>query len=181
LDRDGYSREVSSHPCGTSILVAKPSEVRALVALRSAVAQEMTRKFGEGHWSARPSQADVLRQLRASYVLVARRGAEIIGMVRLVRPLPGAIDSSAFTPVEKPLYVLGLAVAPECRGQAIGRRLLDAAKDRARSCGAQALWLDAYEHEAGAGPFYLKCGFRKVGGTQYREVPLVYFEWLAAC
>jgi len=46
--------------------------------------------------------------------------------------------------------------------------------------GAEALWLDAYEHAAGAGPFYMKCGFRKVGRTQYREVPLGYFEWLVA-
>ena len=164
----------------TSISIATKSDARALAALRSAVAQGMTQRFGKGHWSACPSKAEVVRQLRASHVLVARQGAEIIGTVRLVRVLPGVIDSSAFTPVEKALYVLGLAVAPECRGQGIGRQLMDAAKDTARSWGAQALWLDAYEHEAGAGPFYVKCGFRKVGGTKNGEVPLCFYEWLVA-
>jgi GNAT superfamily N-acetyltransferase len=163
----------------TSISVAKLSEARELAALRSVVAQGMTRQFGEGHWSRCPSKAEVVRQLRASHVLVARRDSEIIGTVRLARALPWAIDSSSFTPVTSALYVLGLAVSAECRGKGIGRRLMDAAKDTARSWHAQALWLDAYEHRAGAGPFYMKCGFRKVGSTKYREVPLVYFEWLA--
>ena len=162
------------------ISVAKSSEARALATLRATVAEEMTQQFGEGHWSPRPCKAEVVRQLRASHVLVAHRDEVIVGTVRLARALPWAIDASAFTPVTTALYVLGLAVAPDCRGKGIGRLLMDAAKDTARSWHAQALWLDAYEHRAGAGPFYLKCGFRKVGGTKYREVPLVYFEWLSA-
>jgi GNAT superfamily N-acetyltransferase len=166
-------------PGQTSISVATLRDARALAALRSTVARGMTERFGTGHWSARPGRTEVVRQLRASHVLVARRGAELIGTVRLVPALPWAIDSSAFTPVEKALYLLGLAVAPPRRGQGIGRQLVEAAKDAANSRGAQALWLDAYDHEAGAGPFYMKCGFRQVGRTAYRDVPLVYFEWLA--
>ena len=163
----------------TTISVATLSDARALAALRSDVARGMTEQFGAGHWSACPSKAEVVRQLRASHVLVARQDGGLIGTVRLVRALPWAIDSSAFTPVAKPWYVLGLAVAPQCRGQGVGRRLVEAAKDTARSRGAQALWLDAYEHAAGAGAFYLKCGFRKVGRTAHGEVPLCFFEWLA--
>jgi GNAT superfamily N-acetyltransferase len=162
-----------------SISVATMKDARALVALRTSVAEDMTRKFGEGHWSARPTRADVVRQLRASQVLVARAGEELVGTVRLVRVLPGVVDSSAFTPVEKSCYVLGLAVAPERRQAGIGRQLMDAAKQMARSRGVQALWLDAYQHEAGAGPFYIKCGFRRVGRTEFRDTPLEYFEWLA--
>ena len=162
-----------------SISAAKKADAAALAALRSGVAQDMTRQFGQGHWSACPSKAEVLRQLRASRVLVAREDAELIGTVRLVRAMPWAIDSSAFTPVKQALYVLGLAVAPQYRGQGIGHQLMEAAKDVARDSGAQALWLDAYEHAAGAGPFYLKCGFSRVGRTRYRELPLIYFEWLA--
>jgi GNAT superfamily N-acetyltransferase len=162
----------------TSISVATLGEARALAALRSAVARGMTEQFGEGHWSACPSKAEVLRQLRASYVLVARQDAQLIGTVRLVRALPWAIDSSTFTPVAKPWYVLGLAVAAQYRGKGVGRELMEAAQNTARSWGAQALWLDAYEHPAGAGPFYAKCGFRKVGRTQHGGVPLNFFEWL---
>jgi GNAT superfamily N-acetyltransferase len=155
------------------------SDARALAALRSAVARGMTERFGPGHWSACPSKAEVVRQMRASHVLVARRGAELIGTVRLVRAVPWAIDSSSFTTVEKPLYVLGLAVAPDCREKGVGRQLMDAAKQAALSWDCQALWLDAYDHEAGAGPFYVKCGFRRVGRTEHRDIPLIFFEWLA--
>jgi GNAT superfamily N-acetyltransferase len=162
-----------------SISAATARDARPLAALRTAVAQEMTRQFGEGHWSTCPSKAEVVRQLRASHVLVARRGTEIIGTVRLARALPWAIDSSCFAPVSKALYVLGLAVSPHCRGMGVGRQLMDAAKDAARAWPAEALWLDAYDHSAGAGPFYMECGFRRVGRTQYREVPLIYYEWLA--
>lgn len=176
-EASGCARRIEVEVTDTSISDGKMSEARALVTLRCAVADEMTRVFGDGHWSTRPCRREVVRQLRASQVLVARRGAEIVGTVRLASPLTWAIDTRGFTPVDKALYVLGLAVAPEFRGQQIGRQLMDAAKDRARTSGAQALWLDAYEHEAGAGPFYMKCGFRKVGATNYRGVPLTYFEW----
>jgi GNAT superfamily N-acetyltransferase len=161
-----------------SISAATSSEARALAALRTAVARRMTEQFGEGHWSACPSKAEVARQLRASHVLVARASSELVGTVRLVRALPWVIDSSAFTPVARPWYVLGLAVAPQCRGRGVGRQLIEASKNTARSRDAQALWLDAYDHPAGAGPFYVKCGFRKVGRTEQGEVPLCFFEWL---
>ena len=29
---------------------------------------------------------------------------------------------------------------------------------------------------SGAGPFYRKCGFKKLGHAVYRNVPLVYYE-----
>ena len=161
-----------------SIAVATLSDAAALAALRTDVARDMTQRFGEGAWSAAPIEPDVARQVNMSRVLVARRGAEIVGTIRLVRALAEAIDTSAFTQVTTALYVLGLAVAPTARSQGVGRCLMDAAKDTARAWPAQALWLDAYEHSAGAGPFYLKCGFRAVGRTTYREMPLIYYEWL---
>ncbi len=157
---------------------ATACDARALVTLRTAVAHDMTRRYGAGHWSACPRKAEVVKQIRASRVLVARRNADIIGTVRLTRALPWAIDSIAFSPVATALYVLGLAVAPDARGQGVGRRLIDAAKEAARVMAADALWLDAYDHAAGAGRFYLANGFRAVGRTKYREVPLVYYEWL---
>ena len=162
-----------------SIAVATASDAGALASLRTAVARDMARQFGEGEWSASPSDADVLQQLSASRVLVARSDTDIIGTVRLARARPWAIDASMFTPVATALYVLGLAVSPDARGRGVGRSLMDAAKEAARSEPAGALWLDAYEHAAGAGPFYLKCGFRQVGRTSYREMPLLFYEWLS--
>ncbi len=162
----------------TSISLAKTSDARALAALRMAVADDMTRQFGKGDWSAGPSTVAVVRQVRASHVLLARQGESIVGTVRLTAARPWAIDASCFTPVSSALYVLGLAVAPDCRGFGIGRQLMEAAKDAARAWPAQALWLDAYDNAAGAGSFDMKCGFRQVGRTKFREMPLVYYEWV---
>lgn len=41
----------------------------------------------------------------------------------------------------------------------------------ARVAGADAVRLDAYAHAAGAGEFYLRCGFRARGHTDYRGTP----------
>jgi hypothetical protein len=46
----------------------------------------------------------------------------------------------------------------------------------ARTWRADALRLDAYDADAGAGEFYRKCGLREVGRATYRDTPLVYFE-----
>ena len=43
---------------------------------------------------------------------------------------------------------------------------------------ADAIRLDAYDHAAGAGPFYAKCGFRERGRVVYRGNPLAYYELL---
>ena len=43
---------------------------------------------------------------------------------------------------------------------------------------ADALRLDAYDSPAGAGDFYLKCGFKERGRVVYRGDPLVYYELL---
>jgi GNAT superfamily N-acetyltransferase len=162
----------------TSISIASMPDARAVADLRTDVAREMTRVFGEGHWSPCPSKAEVVRQLRASQVFIASRDSKIIGTVRLARVLPGVIDTESFTKVKTALYVLGLGVAPESRRQGIGRDLIEAAKESARSWPADALWLDAYDHVAGAGAFYEACGFRAVGRSSNGKIPLVFYEWL---
>lgn len=161
-----------------SISVASMHDARALADLRTRVAREMTREFGVGHWSPCPCKAEVVRQLRASKVLKASRDSEIIGTVRLARALPGLIDSESFTKVDTALYVLGLAVSPDVRREGVGRDLIEAAKESARDWPADALWLDAYDHVAGAGAFYQACGFRAVGPSSKGEIPLIFYEWL---
>lgn len=163
-----------------AISIADRADAQDLATLRSDVARGLTEEFGHGHWSPCPSRAEVVRNLRASHVLIAREDSRAVGTVRLVVADPSAIDSEGFTSVDTALYVLGLAVAREARGQGIGRQLMEAAKDTARRWPADALWLDAYQQEGvGAGPFYLKCGFRAVGPSTRGEVPLIYYEWLA--
>lgn len=160
-----------------TISAATKKDVQELTTLRISVAQRLTREFGEGPWSACPNRATVVRQLRASNVLVARLDEELVGTVRLIEANPVLLDASKFTPVRTALYVIGLAVSVDCRGQGIGREIMEVCKSTARSWPAQALWLDTFEHAAGAGRFYEKCGFRKVGVSALLDGQLGYYEW----
>jgi GNAT superfamily N-acetyltransferase len=71
-----------------------------------------------------------------------------------------------------------MAVAPDRQSRGIGRACVDAAVALCTEAAASALRLDAFDANAGAGPFYQKCGFRDVGRVTYRSVPLIYFERL---
>lgn len=111
-------------------------------------------------------------------MLVARRDAEIVGTVRLTTAQQWAIDASCFSPAKTALYVLGLAVSPQARGEGIGQQLMRAAKESVHAWPADAAWLDAYDDAAGAGAFYIRCGFREVARTTFGLIPLIYYEWL---
>jgi len=114
--------------------------------------------------------------MKHSRVLVARKGKRIVGTLHLPTKKPWAIDVSYFTPVKKTLYLTHMAVIPATQRQGIGCRLLDEAVKQARDWPADAIRLDAFDADAGAGAFYTKCGFREVGRVVYRKAPLIYFE-----
>jgi GNAT superfamily N-acetyltransferase len=69
-----------------------------------------------------------------------------------------------------------MAVHPDLQGRGVGRLLLKEAENVARAWPADAIRLDAFDAEAGAGAFYAKCGFREVARVTYKRNPLVYFE-----
>ena len=119
-----------------------------------------------------PTKTATLRAIKTSSVLVARREIEIIGTVRLEAKKPWAIDVRYFSRVPKAVYLHDLAVAPRAQGKGVGRLLVEQAKDVARAWPSNAIRLDVYDHPAGAGTFYAKCGFREVGKVTYRGVPL---------
>jgi ribosomal protein S18 acetylase RimI-like enzyme len=83
-----------------------------------------------------------------------------------------------FSPSQRPLYLTTMAVGPDRQRKGLGRLCIDAACRIAREWPADAIRLDAWDAEAGAGGFYRKCGFREVGRATYRNAPLIYFEML---
>lgn len=157
---------------------ATDADIPSIASLRAAVAAGLTREHGRGHWSSCPTEKAVLRGLRTSRVLVARKGRAVVGTVRLATTKPWAIDLAYFTVVPKALYLHDLAVAPEFQKQGVGRRLVEATIVAARAWPSNAIRLDAYDADAGAGPFYARCGFTEVGRVVYRNTPLIYFEQL---
>lgn len=155
---------------------AAEADVAPLIALRAAVAEKLTSVHGEGPWSRASTEAGVRFEMRNSLVLVARHEHGLAASLRLATKKPWAIDPRLYPKRRRPLYLLSMAVAPALQGRGIGRRCLEEARTLCRQWPADALWLDAYDAPAGAGPFYAKCGFREVGRAVYRKVPLVYFE-----
>jgi GNAT superfamily N-acetyltransferase len=151
-------------------------DVADVAMLRAAVAADLTRRYGHGHWSLVGTENAVLRDVRAARVLIARDRGHAVGTVRLATKKPWAIDPAYFTERAVALYLTDMAVLPELQGRGIGRRCLDYARTVAKAWPADAIRLDAYDGPAGAGGFYSRCGFREVGRLVYRRTPLVYYE-----
>ena len=160
------------------LALATPDDVPALVDLHVRVARDLTARFGPGHWSSEPTERGILFHLRISRIFVARSRGKIVATLRLSTRRPWAIDPSHFTPVKRPLYLLDMAVEPKRQGTGLGGRCMALVPAIARAWPADAIRLDAYDGPAGAGPFYLKCGYRSVGGMSYRGTALLYYEQL---
>ncbi|HEY8091984.1 MAG TPA: GNAT family N-acetyltransferase [Polyangiaceae bacterium] len=165
-------------PVPLSFSTATDADAASLAGLRSSTADHLTELHGRGHWSAPVSEAGVLRAMESCRVLVGRNRGRIVGMLALATKKPWAIDTKYFARVERALYLHDMAVAPRMQGRGIGRRMLEAATEMARSWPAQAIRLDAYDAEAGAGAFYARCGYTEVGRVTYRKVALIYYELL---
>lgn len=159
-----------------AISTATIDDAGAVADVRNAAARHLTMEFGRGHWSGATTREGVVRGINASRVLVGRVHDRVIATLRLTTKRPWAIDPRYFTPSERPLYLVDMAVHPDLQRSGAGRRILAAAAKTARGWNADAVRLDAYDHAAGAGPFYEKCGFAEVGRATYRGVPLIYYE-----
>ena len=158
--------------------VADESDAAEVAALRGATARNLTALFGRGHWSGETTERGVIAGMLQSRIWVARRGTTVVATFRMSTTKPWAIDRSYFARSERPLYLTDMAVRPDLQGKGIGRRCLAKAVACAAAWPADAMRLDAYDTEAGAGAFYEKCGFREVARVAYRGVPLVYYEML---
>lgn len=179
LHRLPTNGDTSDLGAGLSIGTATEADAIAIAAVRNAAADHLTHSYGRGHWSGGSTERGVVYGMRSSRVLVARDADRIVATLRLATKKPWAIDTAYFETVRRPLYLLDMAVEPSCQRRRLGSVLLEEAKRVAGAWPAQAIRLDAYDSPAGAGPFYEKCGFREVGRVRYREVPLIYYEWMA--
>src|ERR1700722_7526245 len=155
---------------------AVQSDAPAIAALHTAANEDLTQRFGQGRWSTVATEKGVLLAIRRSRVIVARKGKRIVGTLNLQTKKPWAIDVSYFTPVKKALYLTGMAVLPVLQKQRVGRAQLEEAINQTRKWPADAIRLDAWDADAGAGPFYAKCGYREVAHVLYKTSPLIYFE-----
>lgn len=105
-------------------------------------------------------------------------GRHVRTVLRLATKKPWAIDVAYFTPAKRPLYLTGLSISVAHQGHGLGRLALEDARAVAHAWPADAIRLDAYDAEAGAGRFYERCGFQERGRVVYKGDPLVYYELL---
>jgi GNAT superfamily N-acetyltransferase len=161
-----------------SIKAADAKDATMLAALHTSVAEHLTSQHGQGPWSANTSEKGVLFAMRTSQVFVANEGCEMVATFRLATKKPWAIDTSYFTACRKPLYLLAMAVTPGRQRRGIGRWCLAEAARIARAFPADAIRLDAFDADAGAGRFYAGCGYTEAGRAIYRNAPLIYYQLL---
>ena len=157
---------------------ATSDDVAAIAGLQNAAAGGLTARYGAGPWSALVTERGAALEQRHARVRVGREGRQVVTVLRLATRKPWAIDVGYFTSVERPLYLTGMAVSVAHQRQGLGRLALEDALAIARAWPADAIRLDAFDAEAGAGGFYARCGFAERGRTVYKGNPLVYFERL---
>ena len=144
-----------------------------LAGLHAAVAESLTRAHGHGRWSSKTSAKGVLHAMRTSRVFVVREGDELVATFRLATKKPWAIDTSYFTPCERPLYLLAMAVTPKRQRQGIGRWCMKEVRRIVEAWPADCIRLDAFDADAGAGEFYARCGCREMVRRVYRGAALI--------
>ena len=157
---------------------ASLKDVPQIAGLHNAAAGALTARYGPGHWSTLVTERSAQLSLRHARVRVGVLGKRVVTVLRLATKKPWAIDVSYFTPVKRPLYLTGMSVSVEHQASGLGRLALADARITAEAWQAEAIRLDAFDAEAGAGRFYEKCGFRKRGRVVYKGDPLVYYELL---
>ena len=153
-------------------------DVAVIAGLQNAAAGALTALYGSGPWSALVTERGATLAQRHARVRVGSDGRRILTVLRLATKKPWAIDVSHFTPVKRPLYLTGMAVSIAHQGQGLGRLALEDAVAVARAWPADAIRLDAFDADAGAGRFYARCGFAERGRVVFKGDPLVYFERL---
>jgi ribosomal protein S18 acetylase RimI-like enzyme len=161
-----------------SFAIATTADAAEIARLSTMTNQHLQAKHGRITSKCLVTERTVLTILKTSQILVANFQNEMMAMLCLSKKKPWAIDPAYFTPVPRPLYLTHMAVAPERQRQGIGRNMLDQALLLAAQWPGDAIRLDAYDNESGAGGFYEKCGFREVGRVSYRRTPLIYFEFV---
>ena len=158
------------------LTLATEADAAGVAAVRNAASEQLTATFGHGSWTVASSARTVFSNLGGSRIFVVRRGTALIATLKLGTKKPWAIDATYFSPCLRPLYLTSMAVLPTEQRRGVGRLCIEQAARIARAWPADALRLDAYDAPAGAGAFYLKCGFREVGRASYRYTRLIYFE-----
>jgi ribosomal protein S18 acetylase RimI-like enzyme len=142
---------------------AGPADARALAALYRESAEAHV-DLDPGLYAA-PDPSDVMVRAEqrlggAGWAFVAIAGGRVVGVVETT-PLPPPSRGSMIREVRA--ADVGIVVAADHRGTGIGRRLMEAAEDRAAREGVEMLVLDAHAANEPALRLYRSLGYDVTG------------------
>jgi GNAT superfamily N-acetyltransferase len=158
---------------------ASTSEITAIQATRISASEDLTERFGEGHWSIVSSEATLIDALGNGNLYVIDADGVLAGTCRLTDRKIAFYEERWFADPDAPAtYLRDMAIAPDRQRQGIGREAMADIAQLARLQGACAVRLDAYAGPAGAGTFYRKCGYSRMHAGQFNGVRLEYYEKL---
>jgi RimJ/RimL family protein N-acetyltransferase len=148
----GMSTQDAAERAPVTVRPATADDVAAIVAAFTTVVEERRWLGTEPGFD----RDDRIAQLLAGIedpdvaVLVAEAGPVVVGNLNIQKHSYGVCD-------------LGMFVAEGWRGRGVGRRLLEAAIDWARSVDAHKITLQLWPDNAAAEALYRRCGFEREG------------------
>jgi GNAT superfamily N-acetyltransferase len=95
--------------------------------------------------------------------LVAERDGRVVGMA-------GVHLQRTYEANGEVARIMSFVVSSEERGQGVGRGMISAVEDWARSRGAEEIMLTAHKRRAGAHEFYRRMGYDHTGYRFYKEL-----------
>lgn len=104
------------------------------------------------------------------HFIVSENEDGLDGFTRITADSPAPVEGCF------PTELSTLYVQPRHHGKGIGKALLDAALDHARTTGSPTIWLTTNSENTPAIGFYLAQGFEKVGTTHFRIQDAAYLN-----
>lgn len=156
-----------------AITTASPADASALKALLEAAYRGDSARRGWNHEAdildderTAPGEVEALLADPAVTILTAREGECLLGCVAVTRK-----DASL-------AYLGMLCVSPKLQSAGLGRRLLDAAEDHARSHGIAAMEMTVIEGRDALIAWYERRGYQRTGETRpfpvLRDPPVTF-------
>lgn len=111
--------------------------------------------------AAMPSEEYIAKMLENEniHLFVAEQNSIVVGMLTLV-----IVD----IPTGRKAWIEDVVVDAECRGQSIGKSLVDKAKECAVALGAEKIYLTSNPSRKAAHALYKRCGFEEYDTTVFR-------------
>jgi putative acetyltransferase len=132
---------------------------------------DLNRDWIEEYFVLEDSDREQLEELEAS--ILGKGGRIIVAMLDDIVVGTGAILPPHHDPGDgrKWLEIIKMAAQKDLRGQGIGGAVLEALIAEARTMGADAIWLETNADLKAAIRLYERCGFRHLGGDEFRPTP----------